>query len=225
MARTPDKIVIVGAGGFGREVLDVIQCVEQRDRSMQCLGFLVDREYAEPGSIVNGVPVLGDMEWLVKGGRGVKVFCAIGAPHLRFQMTRRLERLGAKFCTIVHPSAVLSRRVTLGEGSIVTAGCILTTDVVIGRHVHLNLDSTVGHDVVIKSFSTISPGCHISGNVKIGEGAFIGTGVNILEKLEVGAWSRIGAGSAVLENVEPNTTVVGVPGRVAKRMPVGWHLK
>jgi serine acetyltransferase len=79
--------------------------------------------------------------------------------------------------------------------------------------------------VIVKSFATISPGCHISGNVKIGEGAFIGTGASILEKMDVGDWSRVGAGCAVIENVEPNTTVVGVPGRIAKRMLMGWHLK
>jgi acetyltransferase EpsM len=78
--------------------------------------------------------------------------------------------------------------------------------------------------VISKDFVTVSPGCHISGNVNIGEGAFLGTGANILEKLNIGEWSRIGAGSTIIKHVEPNTTIVGCPGKAIKTMPDNWHL-
>jgi sugar O-acyltransferase (sialic acid O-acetyltransferase NeuD family) len=220
-----DRIVIVGAGGFGREVLDVIERIQIEKGSPECLGFLVDREYGAPGTVVNGLPILGGPEWLAENGNGVRVICAIAAPHLRLPMVRRLVELGAAFCTLIHPDAVITRRVSVGDGSIIAAGCVITNNVTIGRHVHLNLSCTIGHDVVVDDFVTLSPGCHVSGNVRIGQGAFVGTGANFLEKLGIGEWSRVGAGAAVTVDVEPNTTVVGVPGRVAKRLPSGWHVK
>ncbi len=218
------QIVIVGAGGFAREVLDIIEAIQTNDDSVECLGFIVDRQYGEPGTIINDLPILGDLEWLVENGRNVHAVCAIGAPELRFHMIKRLEKLNSSFYTPVHPQAIMTRRISIGEGSIITAGCILTNNIEIGKHVHVNLDCTIGHDVTIRDFVTISPGCHLSGNVSLGEGAFIGTGANILEKLDIGEWSRIGAGSTIIKDAERNTTVVGVPGKVIKNMEKDWHL-
>ncbi len=191
---------------------------------MECIGFIVDGQYGTPGTLINGLPILGDTRWIAKNVNRVELTCAIGTPDLRYRMIKRLETLGAKYCSIVHPRAIVTRRVVIGEGSIITAGCILTTNITIGKHVHVNLDCTIGHDSTIADFVTVSPGCHISGNVSINEGAFIGTGANILEKLPIGEWSRIGAGSTIINPVEPNTTVVGCPGKAVKAMEKGWHM-
>ena len=90
---------------------------------------------------------------------------------------------------------------------------------------HLNLDSTVGHDAVIEDYVTVSPGVHVSGNVTLKEGSFIGTGANLIEGKTVGAWSVVGAGSAVISDIAPNVTAVGIPAKAVKTRPDGWHLE
>jgi acetyltransferase EpsM len=90
--------------------------------------------------------------------------------------------------------------------------------------VHINLDCTVAHDVVIEDFATISPGAHVSGNVILRQGAFIGAGTNIIEKIEVGAWSTVGAGSTVFNDIHENRVAVGVPARIIKKKIDNWYL-
>ncbi|MGH7625559.1 MAG: hypothetical protein ACREOJ_09600 [Gemmatimonadaceae bacterium] len=112
----------------------------------------------------------------------------------------------------------MSRFVELGEGTIVCAGCILTVNIAIGRHVHLNLDCTIGHDAVLEDFVTLAPGVHVSGCVKIERGAYLGTGAVVINgtqvrPLVVGAGAIVGAGAVVTKNVSPGVTVVGVPAR------------
>jgi sugar O-acyltransferase (sialic acid O-acetyltransferase NeuD family) len=217
------KVVILGAGGFASETIDIFDSVNAREPVWDVLGFVIDPEYGAPGTIVNDKPVLGGFDWLRDHRRGIEVICAVGAPELRYRMVRKARDAGISFCTVIHPSAVLTRWVTLGEGTIVTAGCILTNRIRVGNHVHLNLDCTVGHDVTLGDFVTVSPGVHISGNVDLQEGCIIGTGSNLIEKVKVGVWSVVGAGSTVISDIPPNTTAVGVPARVIKTRPDGWH--
>jgi sugar O-acyltransferase (sialic acid O-acetyltransferase NeuD family) len=217
------KVVIIGAGGFGREVLDVFEAVNQAKPTYEILGFIVEPGYQNPGTILNDIPILGYYDWLEENKADVQAICGVGAPEQRRRLIHKAEKIGVQFCTVIHPNAIYTRWMEVGTGSIITAGCILTNNIYIGNHVHLNLDCTVGHDVIIEDFVTVSPGVHISGNVKLREGSFIGTGANLIEGKEIGAWSVVGAGCAVIKDVEPNTLVVGVPGKVAKTMPEGWH--
>ncbi len=219
------KIAIIGAGGFAREVLDICDACNQAEPIYEVLGFIVDQRYGVPGALVNDKPILGDYRWLEEHADQVLVTCAVGAPHHRYQLIQRTQKLGCKFFTLVHPDAILTRWVTLGAGVIITAGCILTNQIRIGNHVHVNLDCTIGHDVVLEDFVTLSPGIHISGNVNLRTGCYVGTGANVVDKLDLGEWSIIGAGSTILKDVPPNTTVVGVPGKVIKTKLPGWHLE
>jgi sugar O-acyltransferase (sialic acid O-acetyltransferase NeuD family) len=184
---------------------------------------LVDAQYGLPGDRVNVKPILGGIDWLIAKVGEVKCICGIGAPEVRYRMIKQVEALGASFCTIIHPSIIMSRWVTIGTGSVITAGCILTNQIQIGDHVHLNLDCTVGHDAILQAFVTVSPGVHISGKVTLEEGCFIGTGANIIERRRIGAWSMIGAGSTVIHDVPANATAVGAPAKVIKTRPPGWH--
>ena len=218
------KVVIIGAGGFAREVLDICEACNQKKPTYEVMGFIVDQQYGSPGTLINGKPILGEYSWLENNAEQVLVTCAVGAPHHRYQLINRAQNLGCKFVTLIHPSAILTRWVTYGEGVIITAGCILTNQISIGSHVHINLNCTIGHDAVINDFVTLSPGVHVSGNVLIQQGCYIGTGANIIEKINFGAWSIIGAGSTIVNDVPPNTTVVGVPGKVIKTHQEGWHL-
>jgi sugar O-acyltransferase (sialic acid O-acetyltransferase NeuD family) len=218
------KFVIIGAGGFGREVLDVIDACNMREEVYDPVGFIVDPQYGKPGTIVNGKPILGGFDWLEEHADDVYVTCGVGPSHHIYQLIQRAEKINCQFINLIHPSAILTRWVTMGVGVIVTPGCILTNQIRIGNHVHLNFDCTVGHNAVLQDYVSLAPGVHVSGNVTLGTGCYIGTGTNIVEKLQIGEWSIIGAGSVIVENVPPNTTVVGIPGKVIKEREPGWYL-
>jgi sugar O-acyltransferase (sialic acid O-acetyltransferase NeuD family) len=211
--------VILGAGGFAREVLDVYDaCNDAKAGQFEVLGFLAD---GEQPSAINGRPVLGGVEWL-RDHREVSAICGIGDPLTRRAVVERASALGAQFHSIVHPDATLTRRVEIGQGTVITAGCILTNNIRIGSHVHLNLDSTVGHDVVIEDYVTVAPGVHISGNVTLEAGANIGTGAVIIQQRRVGAGSVIGAGAVVTSDIPRDVVAVGMPAKPIKDRTPPW---
>jgi len=224
MDKRMKQVVIIGAGGFGREVLDIFDARNRQEPVYDVLGYIVEPQYAAPGTIVNDKPILGGFDWLEQHVNDVLVICAVGAPEHRRRLVRCAKAIGSRFCSIVHPSAILTRWVELGEGVVIAAGCVLTNRIRVGDHVQVNMGCTIGHDAMLEDFVTLSPGVHVSGNVTLMEGCFIGSGANIIEKICVGAWSRVGAGSAIIEDVPANTTVVGVPGKVVRTREEGWYL-
>jgi sugar O-acyltransferase (sialic acid O-acetyltransferase NeuD family) len=207
----PDQIIIVGAGGFGREVRDLAT-----DAGLNVRGFLDDAPREVPPL---HVPVLGTPAW--DGEPDVPHVIAVGAPAAKAQLSRTVEGSGRTPAQpLVHPTVQIGRDVSIGDGAIVTAGCILTTNITIGRHVILNLGCTVGHDALIGDYVSAMPGVHISGNVSLGSGVFLGTNSAILEGVTVGDGATVGAGAVVTADVPPDTTVVGVPARpLARRAP------
>lgn len=217
------RLVILGAGGFAREVLDVVDAIEtERPGSFAVEGFVSEVE-SDWNQQRNGVPVLGGFEWFARAPKADRrIVCGIGNPAVRRRVVERARELGLAAATLVHPRATLTRWVALAEGTIVTAGVVLTNQIRIGRHVHLNLNVTVGHDAVIGDYCTLSPGVHVSGNVAIGEGTEIGTGAAVIEKKRLGAWSVVGAGAVVAADLPPNCTAVGVPAKVIKTRDEGW---
>jgi sugar O-acyltransferase (sialic acid O-acetyltransferase NeuD family) len=219
------KVVIIGAGGFGREVLDIIDACNEMEDTYEPLGFVVDPQYGAAGVMINEKPILGSFDWLEKHAHEILVTCGVGPSHLRYQLVQRARALNCRFVNMIHPSAIMTRWITLGQGVVITAGCILTNQIQIGDHVHVNLDCTVGHNAVLQDFVTLSPGVHVSGNVTLQTGCYVGTGANIIEKLTLGEWSIVGAGSAIVGNVPANSTVVGIPGKVIKERQPGWHLQ
>lgn len=217
----PTRIAIIGAGGFAREVLDVYDaCNRAKQGSFEVVGFLADG--AEVGALVNERPILGGVEWLADHP-DVLAICAIGDTAVRRKVVRRAEAAGARFHSVVHPGATLTRWVQIGTGTVITAGCIITNQIRIGSHVHLNLDSTVGHDCVIEDFVTVAPGVHVSGNVTLGEGCNVGTGAAIIQGLTIGPGAVIGAGAVVTGDVSADAVAVGVPAREVKTRDPGWH--
>lgn len=213
----PSGVVILGAGGLGREVLWALEHSKVKARETQeVLGYVDDNE-ASWGRQLCGKPVLGGYDWFnTIDTRDIVVISAVGSPKVRRSMVMRAETLRLRFCTVVHSSVEMSEYVEIGVGTTVTAGCILTANIRLGNHVFLNLDSTVGHDVAIEDFVNVAPGCHISGNVLICEGADLGTGAVVLQGKVVGKWSVVGAGAVVTNDVPDGATVVGVPARVIK---------
>ena len=184
------QIVIVGTGGQAREIHALLEALADQDHSYELVGFL-DDDAAKTGE-VHGVPVLGGVGWL-SDRTGMAVAVGVGVTPTRRRVVDRIETLGDHvFPVLVHPSASVGPRVDLGEGTIVGAGAVLTTDIQVGRHTLLNFGCTVGHDVAIEDFATVAPGAHLSGAVRIEEGADIGTGASIIQGLTIGAWSVAG---------------------------------
>lgn len=217
-------LVIIGAGGHAREALDICEALNAVGTPHEVLGYIVEREFGAPGDDVNGKPILGDFDWLRGRTGGLWAVCAVGTPALRARLVRRAHEVGVRFCNLLHPSAAVTPRVRFGEGIIIAAGSVLTTQITVGDHVHVNIGCTVSHDVVLADFATLAPGVHIAGRVHVGEGCNIGIGAAVLPRLRLGAWSVIGAGTTVIRDVPPDSTVVGVPGKVVKTREKGWHL-
>jgi sugar O-acyltransferase (sialic acid O-acetyltransferase NeuD family) len=219
------KVVIIGAGGHAREVLDVIEAINQDTPRFEILGFVVELGYQTLGTVINDAPVLGHFDWLEENRHELKAVCGVGFPAPRYHVIKKLEQIGVEFVNLIHPNTLLTRWITLGTGVIITAGCILTNQITIGNHVHLNRHSNVSHDNVLEDFVTVSPGANLSGNVTLKQGCFIGTGASIIEGKTIGVWAKIGAGSAVIDDIPDNATAVGVPAKVVKTRPAGWHLE
>jgi sugar O-acyltransferase (sialic acid O-acetyltransferase NeuD family) len=216
-------IVIYGAGGFAREVAELIRDINRVERRFELLGFLSD-DQTQHGVSLNGVTVLGGVEFLELGAERVQVALGVGSPALKRRLVHQVQDLAAGFPNLVHPTVVRSDSVELGEGVVITAGNILTTNITIGDFAMLNLGCTVGHDCRIGSYATLSPGASVSGHVCIGEGTDIGTGCSVIQGIAIGKWSVVGAGAVVARHLTDNCTAVGVPASVIKTREEGWQL-
>lgn len=218
------RVAIIGAGGHASEIRDVLEAQNRIEPSFELLGFLVEREHAEPGTLVDGLPILGDLDALVGRAPEVRVICGIGACETRRRLVRAAEERGFRFFNALHPSASITPRVTLGTGILVAAGTVVTSRIRIGNHVHLNTGCTVAHDDVLEDFVTCAPGVNLAGNVHVGEGAYLGIGSTVIQKRRIGPWATVAAGAVVIEDVPANATVAGVPARVKSTRVTGWQL-
>jgi sugar O-acyltransferase (sialic acid O-acetyltransferase NeuD family) len=215
-------LVIFGIGGFAREVHQLVEDLVSDGAAWNVVGFIGD----QLGQIeqVHGLPVLGDRSWL--RDRDIAVAIGVGSTPARRSIVNDLRRSsGVAFPRLVHPSAWIGNRISLGDGSIVCAGSLLTTDLVLQDFCIINIDCTLGHDSRVSDFVTVAPSVNISGAVSVGEGADLGTGATIIQGRAIGEWSIIGAGAVVVRDVPPNVTAVGVPASVIKERPSGWHLQ
>ncbi len=205
------KIVILGAGDFGREVAWLIEGINNNGPQYQILGYL-DDDAKKIGESFFDYQCLGPISMLTELAADDEV-CAVIAN----QSSEIRERIASgfpdfeKWETLVHPSANIARTVQIGKGNIICAGVNISVDTVIGDFCMFNISATVGHDCRIGNFVSVMSGACICGHVSISDHAYLATNSSVLPFKKVGRNSRVGAGSVVLRSVKDETTVMGVP--------------
>jgi sugar O-acyltransferase (sialic acid O-acetyltransferase NeuD family) len=208
-------LAIVGAGGLGREIRTLIDHVNAVSAQWQLVGYYDDG--LPEGALVDGYPVLGRVEDFSPEA-GCHLVVAIGNPQVKMAVVEKLAAKQAVFAQLVHPSVILGNPelISLGDGVIICAGCVLTTGIHLGNHVLINLNCTIGHDSIVEEGCALMPGVNIAGEVHLAREVFVGAGANIINQLTVGSRTKIGAGAVVIKDIPANCTAVGVPARVIK---------
>jgi sugar O-acyltransferase (sialic acid O-acetyltransferase NeuD family) len=194
------KKAIIGAGGFAKEVYWSLSLMERIGTI-----FFVDDKYYDGSNLTLPLSKFDPKEY--------EVVVAVGEPKDRFDIVNRLPK-DTKYFTHIHPSVqILGEDIQIGEGSIICAGTIITTNVTIGKHAHLNLQTTIGHDCEIGSYFTTAPGAKISGNCKIYDCVYVGTNASIKQKLSIHSLTTIGSNAAVVKHIEESGIYVGIPAK------------
>ncbi len=190
---------IVGAGGVGREALDVALAA-----GVPVAAFV---DEGRAGERIRGLPVLTPAE----APAGARYLVAIASPEPRERLSALLDHMGLQAVTLIHPRAVIAPETTWGAGLLAMANCHISSSVVIGSHCQVHYNATVGHDTVLEDFVSVYPGANISGSVRLGRGATVGSGAVVLQGRTVGEGAFVGAGAVVTRDVAAGAVVVGSP--------------
>jgi sugar O-acyltransferase (sialic acid O-acetyltransferase NeuD family) len=214
-------LLIIGAGGFGRETVEAVRALNAVRHLWDLRGFL-DDDPSLTGTLVGGLPVLGTLASMAEHP-DADVVVTTGRPSSYFSRKRIVLRLGlpmTRFATVVHPAASVAASTQIGGGCVVLAGVVSTADARIGAHVVVMPGVVLPHDVVVGDFATLASGLRLSGGVTIEEGAYVGAGALVREGCRVGRWSLVGMGAVVLDDVPAGEVWAGVPARHLRRVDI-----
>jgi sugar O-acyltransferase (sialic acid O-acetyltransferase NeuD family) len=215
------ELVVIGAGGFGRETVEAIRALNANGESWRLLGYL-DDEPARHGTVVDGVPVIGGIAELDHLPDALVVVCT-GRPDNYVSRPRIVAALGLsseRYATIIHPTASVSSTSRVGPGSVLLAHVVLTSAATIGSHVAVMPQVTITHDSSVEDFATLASGVSLGGNACVGRCAYIGAGALIRESRSIGAGALVGMGAAVTQDVPDREVWAGVPARYIRKADV-----
>lgn len=215
-APSPIRIVVIGASGFGRESLDVLAAMKESGSNIEIIGVVDDNP-----SQVNlarleqrQVQFLGTISDLLnRSQRNLYYVLGIGNPEIRAKLVEMVESAGLIAFTAIHPKAILGTNVSISSGAVICSGAVISTNVNLGKQVHVNPNVTIGHDTDIGDYTSINPGAVVSGEVKIGKNVLVGAASAILQQLSVDDESTIGAMALVTKDVPKGVVVKGIPGK------------
>jgi sugar O-acyltransferase (sialic acid O-acetyltransferase NeuD family) len=210
------RLILVGGGGFARELINWIESSVNSDIGQKITGFLDDNPKALQGFSGS----YNDTQWIATidnyiPEEGDKLIMAIGDPVGKLKVATKLKQKGAEFATFIHTTAVVARSASLGEGVVICPHALVSADVELGCFVMVNCLSSIGHDVVVGQYSTLSGHVDLTGYVQVGEGVFFGTGAKVIPKIKIGAGAKIGAGTTIMRNVPEKAVMYTTP---AKRL-------
>jgi UDP-perosamine 4-acetyltransferase len=208
-------IIILGAGGHAKVLIDALQC-----QSTNIIG-ITDPDPELHGKDVMGIPIIGDDNLILEYGVNdimlVNGLGKVNRSNKRMQIYDTFKERGYIFTRVIHPSAEISPRANLAEGVHVMAGAIIQTLATIGVNTIINTRASIEHECIIGDHVHIAPGATISGGVKIGDSVLIGAGATIIQGIHVGVGSIVGAGAVVIKDVREGVTVMGIPARTVKK--------
>ena len=209
------QVLIVGAGGHGQVVADILLAAYAAGSPVRPIGFLDDDPYAQ-SRILLGLPVLGPVAEIPRYPHDAVVI-GVGDNATRRMLAEALRAQGENFAVARHPAAIIAAGVRIGDGSMICAGVVVNTGAAIGEHAILNTSCSVDHHNLIGDYVHVAPGSHLGGDVQVGQRVLIGIGATVMPQLVVGNDAVIGAGAVVTKNVPAGITVVGVPARPLQR--------
>jgi len=205
-----ENIVIVGAGALGREVLLIAEDACRANPSLAIKGFL-DRDANALAGFSTPVGIIGDDDYIIDPDD--RLVLAMAEPKLRLKLAARFAAKGAKFLTLVHPTAIITRTASLAQGVTVAPFCHVADCAKVGAYTFLNTYASVGHDARIGAGCFFGPYATINGFSELGDGVLLGTHATVTPSTQVGAGAKIAAGSVVYKTVKPNHLAIGNPAK------------
>lgn len=203
-------LIIVGASGFGRELVQWVEDINKVSLEWNILGFIDDNPAALDGYKCDYAIIGSIVDWQPKENEFFA--CALAFPAVKKKVISMLKGKRAEFVTLIHPTALVNKFAEIGEGVIVTPRSNINANARVGDFVSV-LGSGIGHDAIIDEFSTLSGRCSINGHVQIGKMVYVACGVSIAPSKKIDDGATVGIGSVVISNVKSGTTVFGNPAK------------
>lgn len=209
------NIVIIGAGGFAKEVALLIDDINKANTIWDILGYIDEKV----GDFNGKYPIVGNDDWLLNYNEEIYVVFGIGSPQLTKKLVAKFSiNPNIKYPNLIHPNAIGDwERIELGKGNIICASNTFTTDIQIGNFNIFNLDCTLGHDSIIGDCNVFNPSVNMSGGFAIGSFCLIGTGVTILQYISIADNIIVGAASLITKNLELKGTYIGSPAKILNK--------